>query len=82
MLNQGRGPISGVLNSTIKVVTTPQFRKRLLWPVYDRVLFGKPRHTEDALMTEIRRRFKPEVVALSEYLGRDMVKFWGYDAID
>jgi hypothetical protein len=82
MLNQGRGPISGALNSSIKAVTTPHLRKRLLWPVYDRVLFGKPRPADEALMTEIRRRFMPEVVALSEYLERDMVKFWGYDAID
>jgi Sulfotransferase family len=82
MLNQGRGPISGVLNSSIKRVTTPAFRKQLLWPVYDRVLFGRPRPADEALMVEIRRRFKPEVVALSEHLDRDMVKFWGYDAID
>lgn len=82
MLNQGRGPISGKLNSSIKRVTTPALRKRLLWPAYDRVLFGKPRPADEAVMTEIRRRFKPEVVALSEYLERDMVKLWGYDAID
>ena len=30
-------------------------------------------------MLELRRRFKPEVVALSEYLGRDLVTLWGYD---
>jgi hypothetical protein len=33
-------------------------------------------------MTELRRRFKPEVVALSEYLGRDLVTLWGYDRVD
>ena len=30
-------------------------------------------------MRELRRRLKPEVEALSEYLGRDLVPFWGYD---
>jgi len=25
-------------------------------------------------------RYAPEVVALSEYLGRDLVSEWGYDA--
>ena len=30
-------------------------------------------------MLELRRRFKGEVVALSEYLGRDLVRLWGYD---
>ena len=29
-------------------------------------------------MSELRRRFKGEVVALSEYLGRDLVTLWGY----
>ena len=33
-------------------------------------------------MGELRRRFKGEVVALSEYLDRDLVGLWGYDRID
>ena len=32
-------------------------------------------------MLEIRRRCKPEVVTLSEYLKRDMVTLWGYHDI-
>ena len=30
-------------------------------------------------MQELRERFKGEVVALSEYLERDLVTLWGYD---
>ena len=30
-------------------------------------------------MVELRRRFAPEVAALSEYLDRDLVTEWGYD---
>jgi hypothetical protein len=33
-------------------------------------------------MVELRRRFKPEVLALSEYLERDLVALWGYDRLD
>jgi hypothetical protein len=33
-------------------------------------------------MIELRHRFKPEVVALSEYLQRDLVSLWGYDRPD
>ena len=33
-------------------------------------------------MTELRRRFKGEVIALSEYLDRDLVTLWGYDRLD
>ncbi len=36
----------------------------------------------EQLMLELRRRFKPEVEAVSEYLGRDFVTLWGYDRID
>ena len=32
-------------------------------------------------MAELRRRFKGEVVALSEYLGRDLVGLWGYEDV-
>jgi hypothetical protein len=32
-------------------------------------------------MQELRRRFKPEVVALSDYLDRDLVALWGYDKL-
>ncbi len=32
-------------------------------------------------MAELRVRYKPEVVALSEYLGRDLVREWGYDEL-
>ena len=33
-------------------------------------------------MHELRLRFKPEVEALSDYLGRDLVSLWGYDRLD
>ncbi len=36
---------------------------------------------DQQLMLELRRRFKPEVKATSEYLGRDLVALWGYDSI-
>jgi hypothetical protein len=32
-------------------------------------------------MQELRERFKPEVVALSEFLDRDLVALWGYDRV-
>ncbi len=37
---------------------------------------------DEELVLELRRRFKPEVVALGEYLGRDLVTLWGYEGID
>ena len=43
------------------------------------MVFGAPPPPDAQLMLEPRRRFAPEVVALSEYLGRDLVGLWGYD---
>jgi hypothetical protein len=37
---------------------------------------------DEGLMRELRVRFKPEVQALSEYLGRDLVSLWHYDELD
>jgi len=50
-------------------------------------LSRKLRYTEtpppdEPFMLALRRRFKPEVEAVSEYLGRDLVTLWGYDGID
>jgi hypothetical protein len=32
-------------------------------------------------MLRLRRRYAPEVAAVSEYMGRDLVKLWGYDEL-
>ena len=31
-------------------------------------------------MAELRERYRPEVRALGEYLGRDLEELWGYRA--
>jgi hypothetical protein len=49
--------------------------------LWRRALYTEARPPDEALMRELRRRFKGEVVALSEYLGRDLVSLWGYDNI-
>jgi Sulfotransferase family len=46
-----------------------------------RVVYGEPPTPDEAFMLELQRRFKHEVVALSEYLGQDLVALWGYDRI-
>ena len=51
---------------------------RALEPLQRRVV-SRPSLRDEGLMLELRRRFKPEVVAVSEYLGRDLVSLWGYD---
>jgi hypothetical protein len=54
-------------------------RARAVWR---RGVYGRPPEPDEQLMPELRRRFKPEVVALSDHLGRDLVSLWGYDSLD
>jgi len=47
-----------------------------------RLVYTPPEPADPQLMLELRRRFKPEVQAAGEYLGRDLVSLWGYEDID
>jgi hypothetical protein len=78
----GRGPVSGALKSTIKAITSARLRKEFVYPLRRRLVYRYPEPPEEEVMLELRRRFKGEVVALSEYLGRDLVSLWGYESID
>ena len=78
----GRGPISRAAKTGIKALTSRQMRRHALQVTRRRVVYGKTRSPDESLMIELRRRFKGEVVALSEYLDRDLVTMWGYDALD
>ncbi len=46
-----------------------------------RVIYRPRAEPPAEFMLELRRRFKPEVEAVSEYLDRDLVSLWGYDRI-
>jgi hypothetical protein len=47
-----------------------------------RFVYGAPRAPDERLMVKLRRRYRPEVQALSEYLDRDLIAQWGYDELD
>jgi hypothetical protein len=81
-LRAGRGPLAGTLKATVKGLTTPWLRRDVLYPIRRRLLYLDPRPPDAEFMQELRRRFKGEVVALSEYLDRDLVKLWGYDDVN
>jgi hypothetical protein len=78
----GHGPISRAVKASIKAVTPRGVRRKVVFGAQKRLVFAEPLPPDEELMTELRRRFKPEVVALSEYLGRDLVKLWGYEELD
>ncbi len=77
----GRGPLGRALNTSIGALTSERLRAAAMRTVRRRVLYGAPQPPDEELMAQLRRRFAPEVVALSEYLGRDLVTEWGYDGV-
>ena len=77
----GRGPFAYIAKTAIKAVTPQRLRRDGVEALRRRVLYGKPRAADEELMREVRRRFKGEVVALGEYLDRDLVSLWGYDDV-
>jgi hypothetical protein len=78
-VSMGKGPVSAKLKRQIKRVTPTRFRRRALQTVQHRVLHADPRPADEELAQELRRRYEPEVVALSEFLDRDLVALWQYD---
>jgi hypothetical protein len=77
----GRGPLSRAAKASIKALTPAQVRRAALRATQRRVVLAPPPPVDVALMAELRRRFAPEVFALSEYLGRDLLQLWGYDGV-
>jgi hypothetical protein len=78
----GRGPLSRAAKATVKALTPGDLRSRALRAAQRRVVYGRPAPPDEELMGELRRRFKGEVEALSEYLHRDLVTLWGYDSVE
>lgn len=78
----GRGPGARAAKATIKTLTPEQVRRDGMVALRRRVLYRKPPAADEDLMREQRHRFKGEVEALGDYLGRDLVKLWSYDSID
>ncbi len=77
----GHGPFSLAVKGTVKALTPAGPRRRARDAAQRRIVFAEPPAPDAELMAELRRRFKGEVVALSEYLGRDLVTLWGYDRL-
>jgi hypothetical protein len=77
----GRGAASRAVKAAVKVLTPRQLRRNALRVTQRRIVQATPAPADEAFMLELRRRFEPEVVALSEYLDRDLVALWGYDRL-
>jgi hypothetical protein len=74
----GQGPFSRAAKASIKAIAPRRVRRGALHAAQRRLVFVEPEPPDEALVAQLRRRFKGEVRALSEHLGRDLVAEWGY----
>jgi hypothetical protein len=77
----GRGAAPRGAKSAIKALTPQRLRHQAYIAIQRRVLWARPHQPDEQVMLELRRRFSHEVLAVSEYLDRDLVSLWGYDDI-
>jgi hypothetical protein len=75
----GDGPLPRAVQSAAKTLAPRAISRQRAIDIRNRILFTAPSAPDQQLMLDLRRRYKPEVVALSEHLGRDLVTLWGYD---
>lgn len=75
----GDGPLPRAVQSAATAVGPHLITRQRAIDIRNRFLFAAPNAPDQQLMLELRRRFKPEVAALSEHLGRDLLTLWGYD---
>ncbi|MHB8532119.1 MAG: sulfotransferase [Solirubrobacteraceae bacterium] len=81
-LSVGRDPLSRALKGAVKALTPRRLRRGALEAVRQKVVLGPAQPPDQRLMSELRMRYREEVVRLSEHLGRDLVSLWGYDRLD
>jgi len=78
----GHGPVSRAVKGSVKALTPRALRRGALDVTKKRLVYSDPQPPDEALMTELRARFRSEVVALSDYLGRDLTSLWIDDRHD
>ena len=74
------GPIAAAGRRAYQTLASERIRSSLA-PLRRRLLWAEPEPPDAELMAELRARYRGEVEAVSEHLGRDLVKLWGYDDV-
>jgi hypothetical protein len=69
------------LGRAVHALTPNGLRGEAFRSRWRRVVYAAPEPPDEGFMLELRRRFAPEVEALSDYLGRDLIGEWGYDRL-
>ena len=80
-VSTGRNPAARVAKTALKALAPRDVRHRAMALTRRRLVQGEPEAVDEEVMSDLRRRFKPEVEAVSDHLGRDLVTLWGYDRL-
>jgi hypothetical protein len=80
-VSQGSSGASRATKSAVKRLTSRRLRRMAFRAVMRRGVYRDAPPPDERVMRALRERFKPEVVALGEYLNRDLVAIWGYEDI-
>jgi hypothetical protein len=76
----GRGTVWAPVGRAAKAVTTRRLRHGAMRALRKRFVLTDPPQLRPELASELRERFRPEVAAVGEHLGRDLIALWGYDS--
>jgi hypothetical protein len=80
-LSMGRRPGARRARRAIKALTPRSLRRRALRAAEHGLMSAQVEPIDERLATELRARYRDEVVAVGAYLDRDLVTLWGYDGI-
>jgi len=69
------------LGRAVNALTPKRLHSEAFRSKWRRAVYTAPSPPDEEFMLELRRRFAPEVAALSDYLGRDLTGEWGYDEL-
>jgi hypothetical protein len=77
-LSHGEGRVGGAVRRASALVPR-RLRRAALGTAQRRLVSAAAPEPDERVMRTLRRRFRPEVEALSDHLGRDLVALWRYD---
>jgi len=75
---------AGPFSRALATLVPKNVRRGALSKAYRRIAYAPPQPPDEAdkgFMRELRVRHRDQVVAISEYLDRDLVALWGYDKL-
>jgi hypothetical protein len=80
-VTQGSSAPARAARATVKALAPRRLRRGAFRTVRRNAVLERAALPDERLMRELRLRFKGEVEAVGEHLGRDLVSLWGYDQL-